>query len=81
MKNHNVLLIKDLARTTGLSVYTIKYYLKLGLISETDRTPETNFRLFDQSTVQRLQKIRQWRRQGVSLKQIIPRLATPEATS
>lgn len=51
-------LIKDLARITGQSIYTLKYYLKIGLIEEVSRSPETNFRFFDDSTVERLAKIR-----------------------
>jgi len=31
---HNVYLIKDLARITGFSIYTLKYYIKMGLLKE-----------------------------------------------
>jgi DNA-binding transcriptional MerR regulator len=66
----NILLVKDLARLTGNSVYTIKYYLNLGLIKEIGRSPETGFRYFDDSTVARLKKIREFRKEGKSLKAI-----------
>lgn len=69
-KNSNILLIKDLAQVTGLSVYTIKFYLQRGLIKESGRTPETNFRIFDEGTVAQLMKIRQLRRQKISLEEI-----------
>jgi len=65
-----VYLIKDLARLTGYSVHTIKYYLKLGLIKEVSRSPQTGYRYFDDSTVRRLEKIKQLRKRGNSLKGI-----------
>lgn len=67
---HNIYLVKDLARFTGYSIHTIKYYLKMGLIKENGRSPETRFRYFDDSTILRLKKIRELRRQGKSIKQI-----------
>ena len=54
----NIYLLKDLAIRTGLSIYTIKYYLNLGLIKEIGRSPDTNFRYFDDSTVKRLLAVR-----------------------
>ncbi len=65
-----IYLIKDLAVRTGLSVYTIKYYLKLGLIKEIGRSPDTNFRYFSDRTVDRLSLIRQMRRENKKLCQI-----------
>lgn len=66
----NIYLVKDLARFTGYSIHTIKYYLKMGLIKENGRSPETRFRYFDDSTISRLKKIRELRKQGKSIKQI-----------
>ena len=66
----NIYLIKDLAIITGSSIYTIKYYLKIGLIEEAGRSPGTNFRYFDDSTVCRLKKIRELRTQKLSLQKI-----------
>ena len=66
----NVYLIKDLSRLSGHSVYTIKFYLKLGLISEAGRSPETRFRYFDDATLERLASIRAWRKQEKSLAEI-----------
>ncbi len=65
-----IYLIKDLSQVTGLSVYTIKYYLKIGLISEFGRSPGTNFRYFDDNVVARLRQIRSYREQNKSLKEI-----------
>lgn len=68
-------LIKDLARLSGFSIYTIKYYLKIGLIKESGRSPETNFRFFDNTTLEQLKKIRHLRREKKSIKQIKQTLA------
>lgn len=68
--------LKDVARISGLSIYTVKFYLKLGLVREIGRSPETRIRYFDDSTVARLGKIRQWRKLGRRLAEI-PRLLDP----
>jgi len=72
---HNVYLIKDLSRLSGHSVYTLKFYLKRGLIKETGRSPETRFRYFDDSTLERLSRIRALRKQDKSLAEIQDLLA------
>ena len=66
----SVYLIKDLARLTGYSIHTIKFYLKIGLIKEISRSPETRYRYFDDSTVALLKNIRHLRRTGRSIQQI-----------
>ena len=63
-------LIKDLSRLNGHSIYTIKFYLKLGLIKETGRSPETRFRYFDDTTLEQLSTIRALRKQKKSLTEI-----------
>lgn len=73
----DIYLIKDLAKLSGFSIYTIKYYLNIGLIKEIGRFPETNFRYFNDSTLEQLRKIRQLRRDKKSIrliKQIINRI-------
>ena len=74
MISHNLYLIKDLARITGLSNDTVKFYLKIKLISEVGRSPETNFRYFDDSTVRRLNEIIEMRRDKRPIKEIQERL-------
>ncbi len=66
----NIYLIKDLARATGYSIHTIKYYLKIGLIKEMSRSPETRFRYFDDSTIATLKKIHAFRKEGLGLRKI-----------
>lgn len=63
-------LVKDLARAAGLSIHTVKYYLKLGLLRETGRSPETNFRYFDDAVLERLREICRLRREGKSIREI-----------
>ena len=65
-----IYLLKDLSIKTGLSIHTIKYYLRLGLIREVDRSPDTNFRYFNDKTVESLLRVRELRKSGQSLKRI-----------
>ena len=69
-KIFNIYLIKDLARLTGYSIHTLKYYLKIGLLREVSRSLETRYRYFDDSTIERLKRIRALRREGKSIRQI-----------
>jgi DNA-binding transcriptional MerR regulator len=62
-ETHNIYL-------TGYSIHTVKYYLKIGLIKEISRSPETRYRYFDNSTVEALKKIRSLRKEGKSIRQI-----------
>jgi DNA-binding transcriptional MerR regulator len=66
----NIYLLKDIAQLTGHSVHTLKYYLRFGLLKEMGRSPATNFRYFDDLTVERLRQIRKMRLQKLSLLQI-----------
>ena len=66
----NFFLIKDLSRLSGHSVHTLKFYLKVGLIHEVGRSPETRFRYFDQTTVEQLSRIRSLRKERKSLEEI-----------
>jgi MerR family transcriptional regulator, copper efflux regulator len=67
---HNIYLVKDLARISGHSIHTIKYYLKIGLIKEISRSPETQYRYFDDSTIQALKNIHALRKEKKSIKEI-----------
>lgn len=66
----NIYLLKDLAKISGYSTHALKFYLRLGLLKEIGRSPETNFRYFDDSSYQRLKKIRELQKQNFSLKEI-----------
>jgi len=65
-----LLLLKDVAQISGQSIHTVKYYLKIGLLKEAGRSPETRFRYFDQFSLQRLTRIRSLRKQNKSIKEI-----------
>lgn len=67
---HNIFLLKDLARISGQSIHTVKYYLKIGLIKEIGRSPETRFRYFDDSSLKRLAQIRSLRKKDKSIREI-----------
>ena len=71
-------LIKDLSFLTNLSVYTIRYYIKLGLIKEVGRTPATNFKYFDNSTLEALKKIIKLKENNFSLDKIAHILKSKE---
>jgi len=70
----NIYLVKDLSCITSISVYTIKYYLKLGLIKEVGRTSQLNYRYFNDYTVKQLAKIRRLRKEGISIREIQSRI-------
>ncbi len=72
----NLYLIKDLSRLSGHSIYTIKFYLKLGLIQEVGRSQETRFRYFNEETLERLARIRALRKEGKGLTDIARLLPT-----
>jgi len=61
--------IGELARQTGLSVRTLRYYEQLGLLTPSGRT-EAGYRLYNEADVQRLQQILSLRQIGFSLAQI-----------
>ena len=74
----NIYLLKDLSRRSGYSTHTLKYYLRLGLFEEIGRSPETNFRYFDDSTLKRLKKIKDLRARDLSLNDILLTFAQPK---
>ena len=69
-----IYMTSDLVSVTGLGRHTVYYYLKLGLIKETGRTWRGNYRYFNQSVIERLQKIIALRAEGLSLNAIKQRL-------
>jgi MerR family gold-responsive transcriptional activator of gol and ges genes len=63
------MLIGELAKATGVSPKTIRYYETLGLLKPLRRT-RSSYRLYDESVVPILQFIRHAERLGFSLKDI-----------
>lgn len=75
----NIYLIKDLAKVSGCSTHTLKFYLRLGILKEIGRSPETNFRYFDDTSFERLKKIRALQKRKLSLKEIREKLEEKDA--
>ncbi len=71
----SIYLIKDLSRISGHTTHTLKYYMRLGLLQEFGRSPSTNFRYFDDNSIERLKEIRSLQVKGHSLKEIKSLLA------
>ena len=71
-----IYLLKDLAKISGYSTHTLKYYLRMGLFKEIGRSPETNFRYFDDTSHQQLLKIHELQKKNLSLKEIQKELET-----
>ncbi len=61
--------ISKLAKKSNLSRSTLLYYDRIDLLSPSGRT-ESNYRLYTEKDVERLQKICMFRQAGVPLKQI-----------
>ena len=78
MNVKNIYLLKDLAKISGYSTYTLKFYLRLGLLKEIGRSPETSFRYFDDSSIGRLKRIRELQKKELSLREIQAQLETEE---
>lgn len=75
----NIYLIKDLAKISGYSTHTLKFYLRFGLLKEIGRSPETHFRYFDDSSCDRLKRIRTLQKDKFSLKEIVGKLETEDS--
>jgi DNA-binding transcriptional MerR regulator len=67
---NSIYMIGDLARMTGLSIDTINYYLRIGLIYEVSRSPRNNYRYFDDRTVDSLNKIMSLRLKKLPIREI-----------
>lgn len=61
--------IGELARQCQVSLDTVRYYEKQGLLASVDRS-EGGYRLFDQEAVERLHFIRKAKDLGFTLKEI-----------
>ncbi|MFC1564288.1 MerR family transcriptional regulator [candidate division KSB1 bacterium] len=70
----NIYMIGDLARHTGFSIDTLNYYLRIGLIEEVGRSERNNYRYFDDSTLEILNKIKELRLEKIPIKEISRRI-------
>jgi len=62
--------IGELARRTGCSVETIRFYEKGGILSLPLRSAENNYRIYNQKHVEQLLFVRRCRSLGISLDEI-----------
>lgn len=69
----SIYMIGDLARHTQYSIDTLNYYLRIGLIEEVGRSERSNYRYFDESTVEQIKKIQELRLKKVPVKEILRR--------
>ncbi|MGW2231418.1 MerR family transcriptional regulator [Streptomyces formicae] len=66
MNGDTLFSIGDLARRTGLTVKTVRFYSDAGIVPPTDRTP-SGYRLYGTSAVARLDLVRTLRELGLDL--------------
>lgn len=64
-----MLKIGDMARVSGFSRDTLRYYERLGLVVATERT-ESGYRLYDDSVASRLEFIQRAKAVGLTLQEI-----------
>lgn len=69
--------VHEVSKRTGVSIRTLQYYDKIGLLSPTEYT-EAGYRLYDGAALERLQQILLFRELEFSLKEIQTTLQSPD---
>ena len=69
VKKSGLMQIGRAAKQAGISRQSLQYYLMLGLIGPTERTP-TGRRLFDEKAVERIKLIKRLNQSGYPLRAI-----------
>ncbi|MEL7069606.1 MAG: MerR family transcriptional regulator [Cyanobacteria bacterium J06581_3] len=72
-----LLQVGELAKQTGLSIRTLRYYDEIGLLVPSHRT-EAEYRLYSEEDIARLQQILSLRQLGFALKEIRECLENPD---
>ncbi|NEQ99093.1 MAG: MerR family transcriptional regulator [Cyanothece sp. SIO2G6] len=72
-----LLQVGELAKQTGLSIRTLRYYDEIGLLVPSHRT-EAEYRLYGEADIARLQQILSLRQLGFALKEIRECLENPD---
>ncbi|NEP55289.1 MAG: MerR family transcriptional regulator, partial [Moorea sp. SIO3C2] len=72
-----LLKIGELAKQTGLSIRTLRYYDEIGLLVPSHRT-EAEYRLYSEADIAQLQQILSLRQLGFALKEIRECLENPD---
>ncbi len=79
-KSNEPMLIGELARASGLTVRTLQYYDRLGLLTPMDRG-QNGYRLYGPAEAATLYRIRALRMLGLSLAEIASVLKADEPTT
>lgn len=69
MSEKKMMIVNEVSRLTGVSIRTLQYYDKIGLLPPADYT-EVGYRLYDDETLQKLQIILLFRELEFPLKDI-----------
>lgn len=70
LNNHTKLTVGRLARESGLSLTTVRYYQQRGLLRRPERPPTGSFRFYGEGDLQRLCLIKQAQELGFTLAEI-----------
>ena len=68
--------VKEVSRLTGVSIRTLQYYDRIGLLHPAEYT-ESGYRLYDDASLERLQQILLFREMEFSLKDIKEIISSP----
>ena len=68
-----IYMMGDVARETGLSIDTLNYYLRIGLLEAVDRSDRNGYRYFDDTSITFLERVKVLRLEKVPIKEIIRR--------
>ena len=80
MNDRSAMTVSEVSRITGLSVRTLQYYDKTGLLSPAGYTDE-GYRLYDDAALRKLQQIMLFRELEFPLKEIKEIMARPDLDS
>ena len=69
--------VNEVSKLTGVSIRTLQYYDKIGLLHPTEHT-EAGYRLYDDAALENLQQILLFRELGFPLKDIEKILSSPD---
>ncbi len=69
--------VKEVSRRTGVSIRTLQYYDRIGLLKATAYT-QSGYRLYDDTALERMQQILLYRELEFPLKDIIQILSSPD---
>lgn len=76
MEGEKRMKVKEVADVTGISVRTLHYYDEIGLLTPAETT-ESNYRIYSEGNLEKLQQILFFRQLGFPLKQIKEILESP----